>query len=895
MKQASTQCPPADVIAAFALGELKAANATDVQLHVSTCELCLETVGQLAHSSRSAPGAATAAAEPALAEPGQLIGAYRLVQRLGEGGMGEVWKAEQLAPVKRTVALKLLKAGMDTRQIVARFEGERQLLALMQHPGIAQMFDAGITAAGRPYFVMEYVDGTRVTEYCDQAALSVNERLALFQQVCEAVQHAHQKGVIHRDLKPSNILVTVQNGRALPKVIDFGLAKLTAASAPDATLTEVGMVMGTPAYASPEQMSLGVIDVDTRSDVYSLGVVLYELLVGVIPFEIESGKADALIELRQRIRNLEPARPSARFGRLGERGVPIAKARGTDGRGLTRQLRGDLDWITMKALEKDRTRRYTSPGDLARETQRYLADEPVLAGSPTAGYRLRKFVLRHRAGTAFGAVVAVLVIAFIVTTAVQLKRVAAERDRATAEAAKSTAINSFLLDTLGSADPWQTGGKVDLTSSLKQAVVKVDQSFKDQPLTAAAVRNTIGRVYATLGQVDEAGKLFDSALATREKLLGHDSAEVAESLDDRQSMRRSQGKFDEGEKDARAALAIRRKLFGLNDARVADSMANLAEMLTSKGSYPEATQLFEQSLAIHERISGPESLDVARVLSIYSTLIESSSADYAKTEQLLQRSLAIRRKHLAPDDLRVNESIVNLGALYYLEGKNEQAEKLYRQAYALLVKNTGKDAPGTIVVEENLAGALFGLGRYEESLDLMKDVIARRAAVLGEDSPLVARSMVNRAMVLSSAGRVDESVAQFKEAVPHFGKAYGENVQEYAVVLRMYESALNKAKAFPEAEAAGRESLARFEASKTPADHPYFAQARVALASTLLSRDKVAEAQTQMELARPVIVKQGLDNNWGKAFVKNYVEIYKRQGKPKDADAIKAELLASVK
>jgi eukaryotic-like serine/threonine-protein kinase len=233
--------------------------------------------------------------------------------------MGEVWEADQLAPVRRTVALKLLKAGMDTRQIVARFEAERQVLALMQHPGIAQMFDAGVTTGGRSYFVMEYVDGVRITEYCDSAGLGVTERLMLFQQVCDAVQHAHQKGAIHRDIKPSNVLVTKQDGRALPKVIDFGLDKLTSQDLGDATLTEVGTMLGTPTYASPEQMSLGVIDVDTRSDVYSLGVLLYELLVGVIPFEADESRPAALLELRRSIRELEPTRPSARLSRLQRR------------------------------------------------------------------------------------------------------------------------------------------------------------------------------------------------------------------------------------------------------------------------------------------------------------------------------------------------------------------------------------------------------------------------------------------------------------------------------------------------------------------------------------------------------------------------------------------------
>src|SRR5882757_419902 len=491
MSSAAAPCPPADALAAFAFGELDGERSGDIQSHISRCEDCLEAVGHLA-ASRTAlttagsaasgigASAQTGAADPVLSEPGQKIGAFRLVRKLGEGGMGEVWEAEQLAPVRRTVALKLLKPGMDTRQIVARFEAERQVLALMQHPGIAQMFDAGIAAGGRSYFVMEYVNGIRITEYCDRAKLDVRQRLLLFLQVCAAVQHAHQKGAIHRDIKPSNVLVTERDGRPLPKVIDFGLAKLTSAPLAELTLTEVGTLLGTPAYASPEQMSLGAIDVDTRSDVYSLGVLLYELLVGVIPFEATAAGPAALLELRRGIRELEPIRPSARVSRLGPRGADLARHRGADPTTLRRQLRRDLDWIVMKALEKDRTRRYASPGDLARDTQRYLDNEPVLAGSPTAVYRMGKFVRRHRLGTAVGVAILGLIIAFVILSAVQVGRANTERDRAAAAARKAASINELLQDTLGSADPWKSGADVSVRATLASAVKKAQTAFRDQ-------------------------------------------------------------------------------------------------------------------------------------------------------------------------------------------------------------------------------------------------------------------------------------------------------------------------------------------------------------------------------------------------------------------------------
>ena len=347
-------------------------------------------------------------------------GRYKILQMLGEGGFGVVYMAEQTAPVRRRVAIKVIKAGMDTRQVVARFEAERQALAMMEHPGIAKVLDGGETDEGRPFFVMELVRGTPITHYCDREQLDTPTRLALFLQVCQAVQHAHQKGIIHRDLKPSNILITAPDGaEPVPKVIDFGVAKAMESSLTDKTLfTRFEQMIGTPAYMSPEQAgSEGGIDVDTRADIYALGVLLYELLTGTTPFEAKTLQKAAFEEVRRILREEEVPRPSARLGSLeAERRTTIAKERGTEVGGLGKQLRGDLDWIVMKAIEKDRRRRYETANALALDVERHLGDEPVSAGPPTAAYRTSKFLRRHKAPLAVAATVLLLLVAGIAAT-----------------------------------------------------------------------------------------------------------------------------------------------------------------------------------------------------------------------------------------------------------------------------------------------------------------------------------------------------------------------------------------------------------------------------------------------------------------------------------------------
>jgi serine/threonine protein kinase len=370
---------------------------------------------------------------PAIEQPGDRIGRYKLLQQIGEGGCGVVYMAEQVEPVRRRVALKVVKLGMDTKSVIARFEAERQALALMDHPNIAKVLDAGATQTGRPYFVMELVRGVKITDYCDEKKLPTRQRLDLFVQVCQAIQHAHQKGIIHRDIKPSNIIVTINDGVAVPKVIDFGIAKATGGQQlTDKTIfTAFEQFIGTPAYMSPEQAELTSVDIDTRSDIYALGVLLYELLTGKTPFDSKALLAIGLDELRRTIREQEPERPSTRLSTLPDKELSTAaQRRGIEAPKLLSELRGDLDWIAMRCIEKDRAYRYETANGLAMDIERYLHHQPIVARPPSPVYRFQKMVRRNRVAFAAGTtVVAALMIGFGVSTWMYLRERAARRDQ----------------------------------------------------------------------------------------------------------------------------------------------------------------------------------------------------------------------------------------------------------------------------------------------------------------------------------------------------------------------------------------------------------------------------------------------------------------------------------
>ncbi len=459
-------------------------------------------------------------------QPGTLIGRYKLLERIGEGGMAVVYMAEQKEPIRRKVALKIIKLGMDTKQVIARFEAERRALAMMDHPNIARVLDAGATETGRPYFVMELVTGVSITEYCDKDNLSTKDRLALFIQVCSAVQHAHQKGIIHRDIKPSNVMVTQRNGEPIPKVIDFGIAKATNQKLTEKTLfTRYAHLIGTPAYMSPEQAELSDLDIDTRTDIYSLGVLLYELLTGTTPFSEDKLRKAGDLEMQRVIREEEPAKPSTKLSTLGETLTDIAKHRGCTPDLLRRAVRGDLDWIVMKSLEKDRVQRYETANGLAEDVRRHLGDEPVTAGPPSTLHRMNKFVRRHG-----GLVVGVVTVIVVLSAGIVASTIFAIR--AAREAQISKAVSAFLNeDLLAAVDPEKAKApEVTVRYILDAASENLEGKFKGSPLAEATVRQTLGETYGKLGEYKTAESHLARALQIRGERLGKEHPDTLASM-----------------------------------------------------------------------------------------------------------------------------------------------------------------------------------------------------------------------------------------------------------------------------------------------------------------------------------------------------------------------------
>jgi eukaryotic-like serine/threonine-protein kinase len=676
------------------------------------------------------------------------IGPYQLIRKLGEGGMGQVWLAEQTVPIQRQVALKLIRIGRYDDAVLQRFYAERQSLAMMDHPSIAKVFDAGATPDGQPYFVMEYVAGQPITEFCDAKRLAIRERLELFIKVCEGVQHAHQKAVMHRDLKPANILVVEVDGKPVPRIIDFGLAKSANQQLEgEGLVTQAGDWVGTPGYLSPEQADPAVMDVDTRTDVYSLGAVLYVLLTGSLPFDARKQRFD---EFLRRLQEEDPPTPSTKVSTEKETSKSLAELRDADPRRLAGQLHGDLDWITMKALEKDRARRYGSPMELAADIVRFLNSEPVVARPASAGYRLRKYVRRHRLPVAAGALLLLLLVGFTVTQAAEVRRITRERDRA-------NRIADFLKGIFKVSNPSEArGNAVTAREILDRGAQQIGADLSKDPELQADLIDTMSQTYAGLGLYAKAQALTERELSDERSLFGERNRKTLESESYLGQLLRAESHLPEAEKLLQSTIEAQRRVVGPNDPDTLASMDRLAYVYTNEARHSEAESLFRQTLEAERRVLGPDNPQTLGTLNELAEIL-TPQGRYAEADKIYAELIAAQRRALGPDHPATLLSMSHAAENLEEEGHYAEAEKLYSDVIAGQRRVLGPEHPQTLRAMTMLAVDLAKEGHYAEADKLQGEVIEAKTRVLGPTHASTLQSMEMEALGFSREGRYAES------------------------------------------------------------------------------------------------------------------------------------------
>jgi serine/threonine protein kinase/tetratricopeptide (TPR) repeat protein len=715
---------------------------------------------------------------------GSLIGPYKLLQKLGEGGFGVVYMAEQERPVRRYVAIKIIKPGMDTGQVIARFESERQALALMDHPNIARVLDAGATESGHPYFVMELVRGVPITEFCDKNKLPPEGRLKLFVDVCHAIQHAHHKGIIHRDIKPNNVLVTLHDGVPVVKVIDFGVAKATVQKLTEKTLfTALGQIVGTPAYMSPEQAEMSGLDIDTRSDVYSLGVLLYELLTGTTPIEDKRLRQAGYAEMQRLIREQDAPKPSTRLSSLGDTATVIATNRGLDVKRLRHVLSGDLDWVVIKSLEKDRNRRYSTPGNFAEDIDRYLKHEAIIARPPSTAYRLRKLIRRNRVAvlTAAAVVVALLIgIAAATWQALRATRaehaaiLAAEsekaaKDDALAREAETKAVLGFVENRVFAAarPEGQEGGlgrDVTMRKAIDAALRYVNEGFAKEPLIEARLRMTLGKSFYFLGDGKTAAQQEEAARAIYARLRGPDDPDTLLAMHNLASSYDLLGRVDEALKLREETLALRRAKWGSDDPDTLAAMNNLGLSYGEAGRYADALELREETLAGFKKVRGPDHPDTLMAMNNLANAYFALSRN-AEALKLREETVALYKKTLGPDHPDTLRSMGNLATSLETAHRHAEALKLREETLELRKAKLGADHPSTLISMSALGDSYASVGRHADALKIRDETLALRKGKLGPDHPDTLMSMSNLADTYFALGRHADALKLREEAL----------------------------------------------------------------------------------------------------------------------------------
>jgi serine/threonine protein kinase len=698
---------------------------------------------------------------------GERIGPYKLLEKIGEGGFGVVYMAEQEQPMRRRVALKVIKPGMDTKQVIARFEAERQALAMMEHPNIARVYDGGSTESGRPYFVLELVRGIPITEFCDRNRLNFEERLKLFVSVCQAVQHAHQKGIIHRDLKPTNVLVTLDSGEPVAKVIDFGVAKALHQRLTEKTLfTGFAQMIGTPAYMSPEQAEMSQRDVDTRSDIYSLGVLLYELLTGCQPHPEKRLRNAGWAEMQRIISEEMPPKPSTRLSTmLEEERTSLLEKRREDPKRIGKVLRQELDWIVMKTLEKNPARRYETANGLAMDIRRYLEGRPIEAAPPSWSYLFSKLARKHKKTFAMAAVVVIVLLGASIFSTYQAVRATRAEKFAESEGARSAQVARVMKDMLNGVGPSVALGRdTKLLREILDKTVPRLKRLKRHPAVEAELRSTLGSVYSDLGEYAQAEAMHREALAIRRNLHKSDEhREVATSLHALAWTLFNLDRIGEAEVTFRQALSIWSKLLPHDHPRVADSLNGLARTLAYKPTLDESERLYRQALVIRKKAWGTEHLDIAKSLHGLGLVLQ-KQGKFEESAQVLEEAVAMRRKLLG-EHPGVAATLHILGTTLENQGKYQEAEAARREAVALRTKLLSEDHPTVMESILSLERSLLEQDKQSEA-DEWHDmaVTIKDKAVSAAPASRSASSLRKLAGALRSQGRFEQAKSVYLEA-----------------------------------------------------------------------------------------------------------------------------------